>query len=113
MKPVLEDPNVTKKDQYSRYELKAAGKIWKDCTSYSQKEEKIPRQFDTKFGDIRVTIMFGSLWYPGKWSFDCNDIGLQGGMNAETPTQAAEIAVQQCADHLSKQLQYFKDEKDY
>lgn len=71
---------------------------WKDTTSYRQGEERNPRCWSAKFGDLEVTVLTGHIYYPGEWVMHfrpfCDAHPLGAKKDELTPAKAQERALQ-------------------
>ncbi len=69
---------------------------WKDTTSYSQGQERIPTCFGFDLVRLRVTVVSSHLYYPGKWIMhfgnfcDCKELGVA--TEKEAKAKALKIA---------------------
>ena len=51
--------------------------MWKDATSYSQRDlERVPKTFTAKVGELSVTVTCGHINYKGQWIMHCHKIGM-------------------------------------
>ena len=45
--------------------------MWKDTTSYSRDQPRIPSCWTANVGDFRITVTKGHIYHPGKWVMHC------------------------------------------
>lgn len=72
-------------------------KDWKDCTSYSQNQPRIPKSFTRNVGKIRITITCGHRDYAPEFVFHCFELGFDTyNLGKMTPNDAANRAIKIC-----------------
>lgn len=77
--------------------------VWKDCTSYSRNDkDKIPTAFETRVGELRISIVCNHVWYKGEWIFSCHELGLkEKHLGKMTPQVAADMAYLFCKNKVA------------
>lgn len=80
---------------------------WKDATSYRQGERQQkpppePRQWEARFGDIRISVH--RVHRVDGWFLSCYQLGIDRRM-LSVPTDSAEEAKQVAAVRLTEELQ--------
>ena len=82
---------------------------WKDVTNYSPDDkERKPRAFAINFGDLRVSVTSGHIYYRGKWVMHCAPFydtrPLAGTTEAEAKCQAValvQVKIEEAAKDLA------------
>lgn len=70
--------------------------IWKDSTSYRQGSDvQKPTVWSADVSDLRITVVFGHLYYPNQWVMHCHKLGLDTlPVKAESAEEAQRIALE-------------------
>ena len=66
---------------------------WKDTTSYSRGQERIPTCWTAKIGNLRVSILIGHDYYPDEWVMYCHPFFDIYPLNVNTKEQAQAAAL--------------------
>jgi len=91
--------------------LLAAGAVWKDSTSHSRGDRKIPTSFSTSFGICKVFITCAHRDYSPEWVFYCYELGFQTKSIGKglTAQEAAAQAVAICREKVTMLCDAFAD----
>lgn len=84
---------------------------WKDTTSYSRGQERIPTSWTLKRGNVAVVVVQRHRMNPGFWTMHCSALGmdtvdtkLPDGVPAETAQNCAKTMAANRAREIAKLL---------
>lgn len=92
-------------------EIKCCGLTWKDTTSYSQGQERIPTCWSVRVGDFHITVVSSHIHYPGKWISHCEPLWECWDLETSSREETMAKSVAMLRDRLTKALKAMPEEK--
>ena len=73
---------------------------WKDTTSYSRGQDRVPTAWTIKRGDISVTVTSSHIHNPGRWTMHCHALNMDT-VDTGLPSDVDAATAQHCALNMA------------
>lgn len=77
---------------------------WKDTTSYSRDEKRVPRAWTLALDGLNITVVKGHIYHPHTWIVHCYELGIDTVplLGAKTAEDAQRMAVAMVREKVNK-----------